>query len=382
MVDIHPARRSRCVDPVWAVWQAIVGEIKITHNRLYPPVAAFLTVLAIQVLSHLSAYAYATRYDFMQYLAYAALMFVVTQTIRSAADFRRLLLVLTTFGFFLAIFALVQGFTSHGKLYWTLAPSEGGWIYGPYVNHNHYAGIIEMLVPAPLVMAALRGKAAPLRALFIFIGIVIGATVFTCQSRAGMIAITMELIFLAAFFLQRRKSATASLGIAVSAILLVCFLAWLGGFQLLERFQELHDITRISVLRDSFAMIKARPLLGWGAGTFPEIYPHFRSFYTDLFVNQAHNDVLQLLIETGLIGFSIGIWFVVSLFRSASKRLRSFPLTSQGAWVLAAIVGCTGILFHSFFDFNLHIAANAAWFYVLAGTVGMKDLKNLKERSK
>ena len=54
---------------------------------------------------------------------------------------------------------------------------------------------------------------------------------------------------------------------------------------------------------------------------------------------------------------------------------------AQGAWVLAATVGCTGILFHSFFDFNLHIAANAAWFYVLAGTIGMKDLKNLKERA-
>ena len=27
----------------------------------------------------------------------------------------------------------------------------GGWIYGPYVNHNHYAGLMELLIPIPLV---------------------------------------------------------------------------------------------------------------------------------------------------------------------------------------------------------------------------------------
>lgn len=365
---------------LWAVWQALLGEIRVIPNRLYLPVAAFLVVLAIQVAFHMTAYAWVTRYALMQYLAYAALLFVVTQTIGDEADFRRLLILLTAFGFLLAIFGLVQGFASNGKIYWMVTPREGGWIYGPYVNRNHYAGIVEMLVPAPFVLAALRGKAAPQRALFVFIGVIIGVTAFTCQSRAGMIAVSMELIFLAAFFLQRRKSATASLAIAVSAVLLVSFLAWLGGFQLLQRFQELHDVTRVSVIKDSFAMVKSKPLLGWGAGTFPDIYPHFRSFYTDLFVNEAHNDVLQLLIETGLIGFSIGVWFVMSMYRSAGERLRSSRLTAQGAWVLAATVGCTGILLHSFFDFNLHIAANAAWFYVLAGTIGMENLK-LKERA-
>src|SRR5439155_15560712 len=34
---------------------------------------------------------------------------------------------------------------------------------------------------------------------------------------------------------------------------------------------------------------------------------------------------------------------------------------------LGAAIGCCGLLVHSFFDFNLHIPANAAWFAVLAG---------------
>jgi len=35
-------------------------------------------------------------------------------------------------------------------------PRSGGWIYGPYVNHNHYAGLMEMLVPIPLIVSLTR----------------------------------------------------------------------------------------------------------------------------------------------------------------------------------------------------------------------------------
>ena len=39
---------------------------------------------------------------------------------------------------------------------------------------------------------------------------------------------------------------------------------------------------RLTIVEDSFRMIRQRPLLGWGFGTFPVVYPSFRSFYTDL----------------------------------------------------------------------------------------------------
>ena len=72
-----------------------------------------------------------------------------------------------------------------------------------------------------------------------------------------------------------------------------------------------------------------RPFLGWGLGTFPIVYPQFRSFYTTFFVNQAHNDYLQLLVETGLAGFAIAIWFLVLMFRQAdheAERLDRKPV--------------------------------------------------------
>ena len=63
---------------------------------------------------------------------------------------------ITVYGGIVASFAIVQGVAPNGKLYWLWTSAQGGAIYGPYVNHNHYAGLMEMLTPFPLVLAAAR----------------------------------------------------------------------------------------------------------------------------------------------------------------------------------------------------------------------------------
>jgi len=129
-------------------------------------------------------------------------------------------------------------------------------------------------------------------------------------------------------------------------------------------------------------MLMKRPILGWGLGAFPAAYPEFRSFYTNFFVNQAHNDYLQLLVETGLAGFSIAVWFLVLVFRQAAAKLKDKDWTENatGALTVAALLGCVGILVHSFLDFNLQIPANAALFYVLCAIAASKPLQESQRR--
>jgi O-antigen ligase len=132
-------------------------------------------------------------------------------------------------------------------------------------------------------------------------------------------------------------------------------------------------------------MFAHRPLLGWGLGTFPTVYPSYRSFYTNLFINEAHNDYAQLLVETGVLGFSLMLWFLISLYRHGLPTSRRWESKWDAASSLAALLGCTGILFHSFLfhsfvDFNLQIPANAAMFYVL-GALAASELTSRSSRS-
>ena len=77
-------------------------------------------------------------------------------------------------------------------------------------------------------------------------------------------------------------------------------------------------------------MFSHRPVLGWGLGTFPTVYPSYRSFYTNLFVNEAHNDYAQLLVETGLLGFGLMLWFLICFVPAWTADLS--PLGIQMGW--------------------------------------------------
>lgn len=112
-------------------------------------------------------------------------------------------------------------------------------------------------------------------------------------------------------------------------------------------------------------MFAAHPFLGSGLGTFATAFPRYRVFYDGFFVNYAHDDYLELLLETGLAGFGVAVWFLVVLYRQAFRNIRSARLSQPTVISAAALVGCTGMLLHNFVDFNLHIPANAALFYVL-----------------
>jgi O-antigen ligase len=153
--------------------------------------------------------------------------------------------------------------------------------------------------------------------------------------------------------------------LVAGCILVLAFLIFLGKGQVLGRLGNLGPGLRLDITKDCLRIFAQRPVSGWGLGTFPTIYPRFRSFYTNLFVNEAHNDYAQLLVETGLLGFGLMIWFLIRLYKRGLTTSREWEFKWDGAVSLAALLGCTGMLFHSLVDFNLQIPANAAMFYVL-----------------
>ena len=60
--------------------------------------------------------------------------------------------------------------------------------------------------------------------------------------------------------------------------------------------------TSLDITKNSLRMFAHRPVLVWGLGTFPTVYTRYRSFYTNLFINEAHNNYDQLLVEMGCSG--------------------------------------------------------------------------------
>lgn len=374
---------------LWAFRQWSTRELHFSDNALYRPMAAFFALLLVQWIVGTSAYRQATSAHLLLYAAYGMLVFVVTQTLRRSSQFEMLANSFTVYGAVVASFAVLQGLAPNGKLYWLLHSQQGGEIYGPYVNHNHYAGLMEMLTPFPLVLAASRFTNGSRKIVVAGVAALMAGSIFLSGSRGGMVAFVAQVVVLGVVLLSSREAGwkpTLMLGGFLAMVIIV--LLWMGSNNLTQRLISIHSEAReeisgglrLTIDRDCLRMFLKKPLLGWGLGTFPIVYPEFRSFYTTFFVNQAHNDYLQLLVETGLAGFSIAFWFLVLLFRHAVRKLENWTETATGTLTVAALLGCVGILVHSFLDFNLQIPANAALFYVLCGMAASAPLHESQRR--
>ncbi|MCU1285743.1 MAG: O-antigen polymerase [Acidobacteriales bacterium] len=353
---------------LWCARQYLARAIALNPSPLYLPMASFATVVVAQWIFRITCYANATTTEASNYYVFAILIFIAIQLFASESRLRTFAVVIVCFGFALALFAILQNLTSDGLLYWVRRPRFVSPIYGPYVNRNHYAGLMEMLAPVGLALCFSRLFSIAMRALFGFAALVMGATIFLSGSRGGSSAFIAEMIFFALLSSSLKKSRRFHWGVAAFFLALVAFLFWIDLASVFDRWSGMQDelqAGRLAIARDCLKMFAQRPLLGWGLGTFPTIYPQFRSFYTDFFINQAHNDYLQILVETGLLGGIAMLWFIANLYRSCLGRLRNSHASIGSTVRLAAITGCTGLLIHSAADFNLHIPANAAMFYVL-----------------
>ena len=366
---------------LWAGKQLVSQQVKLSKNPLYLPAFLFFGLILAQIVLRRSAYGYATKYEALQYVAYGIVLLIAADSVKDKDSRKIFAIVIVVFGALYALFALIQELTSNGKIFWIHSPRFAGVIYGSYVNHAHYAGLMEMLVPIPLVLSMGHMLQGGMRALVSFAAVLMASTIFLSGSRGGMIAFALQVAFFWTLILLQRKNPRGALSLAILCVLMLAFLVFLGRGRVLGQLGNLAPGIRWNITKDCLRVFSHRPTLGWGLGTFPIVYPSYRSFYTNLFVNEAHNDYAQVLVETGLLGFILMLWFLISLYRHGLPTSRRWEFKWDGAVSLAALLGCTGILVHSFVDFNMQVPANAALFYVLCG-LASTELLSQQSRSR
>jgi O-antigen ligase len=365
---------------LWGFQQSSGHEVRISGSPVFAPILLFAALEFLELAGAFTSYRQATFSQALLFECYGLLCFLVVQSFRRTWQVQTLIFGLSLYGSLLAILALLQSLTSPTKLYWLRTPHFGSWIYGPYANHNHYAGLMEMLFPVPLVFSLTHYASGTSKMMSVLAAAMMATSIFLSGSRGGMMAFTVQIAFLAFILLQKRKTFGVMQTLGGFAIVLLAVLIWLGGGELVQRVASIHakasselsETSRWTMDRDAVKMFLHKPIFGFGLGTFAETYPRFRSFYTNFVVNEAHNDYLQLLVEMGALGFAAMLWFLIVVYRRALTKLTDWPIDTNGAVALATMLGVTGILVHSFVDFNLQIPANAALFYVWCAIAAME----------
>jgi O-antigen ligase len=356
----------------WA-WLAYRSpEPKISWNPLHWPLLGFIGIGLLQLLFHTTAYAFLTRIEVLKLAAYFLFFFLLGQAFRTRADLSMLAWFVVLFCFVVSLLAIIQHFTSGGEIYWIVSVGIDGDPWGPYVNRNHFAGFVELTVPVGLALLVFRGLRRDLFPLMTLLAIVPLSAMVLSSSRGGIVSSALEIGVLALLVRnQRALHGTRVAVVALVAAVALLFISWVGASRAVERFSTLspHDTSlarRVSMFRGAAHIFFDHPIKGCGLGTLIAVYPRYETAYDGRVVEHVHNDYIETLAETGLLGGFFGLIFLGTLYRQARRNFTAEQAHFSQALHAGAIVAISGLLLHSFVDFNLQIPANAMLFLLQA----------------
>lgn len=340
----------------------------------------------------ISAAPYQTVSQLLALMTYLTAFYLVLMICADQRAKKRLVFALLAIGAFEAFYGLIQYLADWQQIFFYVKKFYVQDATGTYINRNHFAGLLEMILPFAVVFAlqhiwTLRRRmpeeAAPARKLlsstefpflvfWIFIAAVLFAALVSSHSRMGILSALVSLI--AVLTLASTSQLSAKARVAVGALFLLGLVGvavWVGSDPAITRFETLNDQythpgqDRLSIWRDTVQLIRRHPILGSGFGSFATVYPSVQTAFLNNVVDHAHCDYLEVVTELGLPGGILvfgGIFWVLALtFRRCRKNGAGYDKTISFA-CLGSIVA---ILLHSLADFNLYIPANTLIFAII-----------------
>ena len=364
---------------IWAVYFYFNEQDLPVFSPLLPPLALFFLVGLGQWFFRATASPYSTRIELLLLLATLLFLFLCTQVFRTLQEWRSFVWFGMGLGFLVSVFAILQHLTFNGKIYWFRELQYGGVPFGPYVNRNHFAGLMELLIPlalVPLVLGRVRRERLVVVALFAIMPI---AALFLCASRGGIVSFFVQFALLLYWLLRRRglgKHLLAGSAVLLAALMIV---TWLGIGRILQRFSSMQTLEvtegkRAAMRKGTWHIFLDHPLAGTGLGTFQIVYPPYETLYDAKVVNHAHNDYLEALAETGALGGLCCAWFLGVLLRKSFSLFWQIGLSFPGALQLSGMVACAGFLVHALVDFNFHIPSNL-WLFILMAHLATTEIQ-------
>jgi hypothetical protein len=138
---------------------------------------------------------------------------------------------------------------------------------------------------------------------------------------------------------------------------------------------------RSLMMYSTWQLIREKPLFGTGPASWQYEMTRYRHPHFQDTTEFAHNDVLNLISDYGIVGLLLVMGALFFFYRHAVHVAVSRYHSEQRAFAIGAIVSVTAILVHSWFDFNMHIPANSLLLVtIMAFTMAIGDPSDQKLR--
>jgi len=274
-----------------------------------------------------------------------------------------------------------------------------------YVNSNHLAAYLEMIIPLILVVLVLDMHIGQKILVGYCLFMMIIAFILSL-SRGGWFSLLCAL--LAMGFIYLKKNGFSAFGkrsevknrseVKGKRVILIALLAGVvfivtvalgfnnvnyqaSSFFDQKRKKQIESFNgRVAIWSATLDLIRDYPVLGVGPGTFPYVYEKYLKRHIG--DEYAHSEYLWVMSEWGIASILLVLWMQIILFKETlglylkrrSNTKRSLALGIFGSFVAISI--------HSIVDYNLHFMANMFLVVILAGIVmGMRKNVRLSQDS-
>lgn len=360
------------------------GRINWHKRRINIPILLFILVMTLSLIN--SDYFRISLNDYITFLFYFILYFFVRNNLTDKIELKSFVKIFFLTSFLVSLYTLIQyyGYDPYlkGLPYLSSTIGQKNWI------SNYLAMIFPIIFSYFLLEKTKRIKIA-----YFMVLSIVYATLMICQSRGIWISISLTVIFAIYIIVKFKLFEIFHKNKKWLTLLLITFLVITiiystdnplnkSAITVTERAISTFDEqdpsinTRLLMWRTTFEMIKDKPLLGSGIGTFKMNYleyqaqllkenPNYIKYYTK--AGEAHNEYLQMWAELGIIGLGLFLWIFYFIFHTVFNFYKRSKNGEDRLIILGLIAGITCFMIHSLFTFALHVPVLGAIFFIIVG---------------
>ncbi|HHL19224.1 MAG TPA: O-antigen ligase domain-containing protein [Thiothrix sp.] len=364
-----------------ALWELIPGR------EPYIQIAHWLTNGSLDDINkRLSVIPYETEHAFFALFPPLAIFLVVVSS--SEKTIKLILSAALLIAIGEAMLAIIQYGKEDDYFYFGIPRLRENTSHGTYPNPDHLSTLMFVILPFSIALFIYnlramkhtddekkKSKKILLIICYSFASIFLFAASLSTSSRAGIALTFLALALTYSTFTRYTHTKTKLIIISTASIFAIVILLLTGTSSLISRFIAENPFIdgRWQIFSNTYTGISAFFPFGSGPGTFPDVYRLFQPMEQRGFINHTHNDYLELIFDTGLLGIAI----ITSFFFLFIKQWQKIPPARRRSFryiQTASRISLVLFLLHAIVEFNLHDVMNVLFLGLLIGIVFHKPV--------
>lgn len=358
------------------------GTFFRTHLDI--PILTFFLFIGVSSLKSVGS---AVSLSFIyQFMSYVLLFFLVANNLRTEEARRAVIFALFLSTFLLSIYGIYQYFWGLDITRMKVALYHSGEfppefmtrlgtdkVFSTFVFPPALAGFLLLVMPLSISMGFVgRSRFERIFCGFISFPLILWCLILTF-SKGGWVSAVLSMVvfvFIWLTVIKRVKKNVVAIGVTICVLIFILlivfdclpkatFSGFIGSFGV-----------RVGYWKSIPPMVRDFFLIGSGPGTFGIMYPGYR-ILLGRETQMAHNNYLQVLVETGVFGLVAFLWIWIRFLRRGIRLI--FAEKVDRMLILACFAGIIGFLIQGFVDFGLYVPGITMTVFLFLGLIEAKE---------